>query len=165
MSRTMKETRDRVAPDEVLDAWETLYAESGPPTVEDIAGWLGATREATTRFWPKELVIDGDDVVHHESDDLSERTESDEDPMGASTCPECGAPPGEECDCVALDDEGPGVGLVPEGKVGFDKFMDRILVCEGAGRPPVPEEDNPQRRRAARHQDRPNNRIRYGVTR
>lgn len=46
--------------------------------------------------------------------------------------------------------------------VGFDKFMDRILVNEGHLRAPTREEDSPQRRRAARHQDRPLNKIRFG---
>lgn len=46
--------------------------------------------------------------------------------------------------------------------VGFDKFMDRILVSEGHLRAPAREEDSPQRRRAARHQDRPLNKIRFG---
>lgn len=50
-----------------------------------------------------------------------------------------------------------------EGVQDFDKYMDQILIKEGHGRPPVKPEDNPQRRRAARHQDRPNNKIRYGV--
>lgn len=46
--------------------------------------------------------------------------------------------------------------------VGFDKFMDNILVSEGRLRTPVREEDSPLRRRAARHQDRPLNKIRFG---
>jgi ribosome-binding protein aMBF1 (putative translation factor) len=46
---------------------------------------------------------------------------------------------------------------------GFNKFMDRILVEEGHNRvAPKHEEDSPQRLRAARHQDRPLNKIRYG---
>lgn len=52
-----------------------------------------------------------------------------------------------------------------EGVAEFDKFMDRILISEGRGAPPVHVEDNPQRLRAARHQDRPNNKIRYGAKR
>lgn len=61
--------------------------------------------------------------------------------------------------------EGPGeVDRFGEGKVtDFDKYMDKILVSEGRGRPAVPPEDNPQRRRAAKHQDRPGNKIRFGV--
>ena len=49
-----------------------------------------------------------------------------------------------------------------EGVDGFDKFMDRILVAEGHNRLAPKQEDSPQRRRAARHQDRPLNKIRYG---
>lgn len=53
---------------------------------------------------------------------------------------------------------------VDEGFV-FDKFVDQILISEGYGRAPVKPEDNPQRRRAARHQDRPGNKTRFGGNR
>ncbi len=82
----------------------------------------------------------------------------------------------DDCDCVddetLPDHEHPPVGhatpscpaLYPEGKVtDFDKYMDKILISEGHGRPAVPPEDNPQRRRAARHQDRPGNKTRFGA--
>ncbi len=101
-----------------------------------------------------------------------------ENPMGAMECPACGSPAGEECECM-IDDEG-GLPdhehppeeldihtrptLRPESKVtDFDKYMDKILISEGYGRPAVKPEDNPQRRRAATHQDRPLNKTRYGV--
>jgi len=47
--------------------------------------------------------------------------------------------------------------------VPFDKFMDKILINEGVGVIRQKQEDSPQRIRAARHQDRPLNKIRYGV--
>lgn len=50
-----------------------------------------------------------------------------------------------------------------EATSGFDRFMDSILIAEGHNRQPTKQEDNPMRRRAQRHQDRPNNKIRYGV--
>jgi hypothetical protein len=49
-----------------------------------------------------------------------------------------------------------------EGAGEFDKFMDRILINEGHHRLAARDDDSPQRRRAARHQDRPLNKIRYG---
>ena len=108
-----------------------------------------------------------------------------EDAMGDHVCPDCGAPEGAECDCV-VDDEDPRdyndarydaeragdmdddvhvrptLRPVGEGVQEFDKFMDKILISEGHGRKPTPEEDNPQRRRAAKHQDRPGNKTRFG---
>ena len=52
---------------------------------------------------------------------------------------------------------------LPENKgLQFDKFMDRIVTLEGANRVHVKQEDNPLRRRAALHQDRPANRTVIG---
>lgn len=50
-----------------------------------------------------------------------------------------------------------------EVKFGFDKYMDKILISEGYGAPVVKPEDNPQRRRAAMHQDRPGNKTKFGA--
>lgn len=44
---------------------------------------------------------------------------------------------------------------------GFSKFMDNILISEGRFRRPEPTYESPQRKRAARHQDRPLNRVRF----
>lgn len=44
----------------------------------------------------------------------------------------------------------------------FDKFVDQILIKEGHNRVKQHEYDSPQRKRAARHQDRPLNKIRFG---
>ncbi len=52
-------------------------------------------------------------------------------------------------------------GKTDEG-TNFDKFIDKILISEGHGRLPTLPEDNPQRRRAAKRQDRPANRTVYG---
>lgn len=94
------------------------------------------------------------------------------DPVGAdmdvsvdepSVCPQCGAElPACACeDDVSIHDR---PTLRPEGKItDFDKYMDKILISEGRGRPPVKQEDNPQRRRAAMRQDRPLNKIRFGA--
>lgn len=46
----------------------------------------------------------------------------------------------------------------------FDKFMDRIVLDEHKNVVPRETEKSPQRIRAERNQDRPNNRIRYGRT-
>jgi len=54
-------------------------------------------------------------------------------------------------------------GKTSEG-VNFDKFIDRILISEGHNRQPAQQEDNPQRRRAAKRQDRPANRTVYRRT-
>lgn len=52
---------------------------------------------------------------------------------------------------------------VTEGKgLQFDKFMDNILVKEGRTVVRQKQEDNPLRRRAALHQDRPANRTVIG---
>lgn len=64
---------------------------------------------------------------------------------------------------MAIDRYRMGESSEPQGVKDFDKYMDQILIKEGHGRPAVKPEDNPQRRRAARHQDRPLNKIRYGV--
>jgi len=45
---------------------------------------------------------------------------------------------------------------------GFDRFMDSILISEGAGRRPEKAYDSPQRLRASRHQERPLGRIKFG---
>jgi transcription initiation factor TFIIIB Brf1 subunit/transcription initiation factor TFIIB len=58
------------------------------------------------------------------------------------------------------DDCGSSSGEVKEG-VSFDKFMDRILLSEG-NKTKMKVVENPNRKRAATHQDRPLNRIRYG---
>lgn len=50
---------------------------------------------------------------------------------------------------------------VREG-TNFNKFIDQILVSEGHNRVLRKETDSPQRIRAARHQDRPLNKIRFG---
>lgn len=64
-----------------------------------------------------------------------------------------------------IDDKGELIreGYFAQKRVpGFDKFMDKILVSEGHFKPVQKEQDSPQRRRAALHQDRPLNKIRYG---
>lgn len=43
----------------------------------------------------------------------------------------------------------------------FDKFMDQILLTENGKKKTLLSEDCPQRVRAKRHQDRPNNKITY----
>jgi hypothetical protein len=52
----------------------------------------------------------------------------------------------------------------PQGRQfeGFDKFMDRIVLDERKNIVQRESEKSPQRIRAERNQDRPNNRIRYG---
>jgi hypothetical protein len=52
----------------------------------------------------------------------------------------------------------------PSGRMfeGFDKFMDRIVIDERKNIVPRETEKSPQRIRAERNQDRPNNKIRYG---
>ncbi len=99
---------------------------------------------------------------------------------GRVTCPECGYDFDAEHD-VDYNDKMGGLGdsdddldvdpdaelarrkgPVGEG-VNFDKFMDKILISEGAGRKATPVETSPQRIRAARHQDRPLNKTRFGV--
>lgn len=87
------------------------------------------------------------------------------DDFGQATCPGCEAAFDEECSCLeehdgrqsSLRKENPR-----ESVKDFDKFMDKILISEGYGRPAMKPEDNPQRRRAARHQDRPGNKTRFG---
>lgn len=63
---------------------------------------------------------------------------------------------------MAIDRRRMGEGKDPASVAEFDKFMDRILIDEGQNRPAVKQEDSPQRKRAARHQDRPLNKIRFG---
>lgn len=127
------------------------------------------------------LELDPVEVVEDPQEDSFGYVENPyENPMGAMECPACGAAPGAECGCE-IDDVGNELPdhehppddefdihtrptLRPEGKVSeFDKYMDKILISEGHGRPATKPEDNPQRRRAARHQDRPGNKTRFGV--
>ncbi len=103
-------------------------------------------------------------------------------------CPECGAPAGEPCDpmCPNAEHEDPRdpdraydsrvdnvavdpamLGIQREGKeetvTEFDKFMDRIVLDEHKQQKVNPKrEDNVQRQRAARIQDRPMNKTRWG---
>lgn len=142
---------------------DDIHIEMGDdPNVTVITG----EREAVFRFLTDDLSVDADEANEY----IERELDDDENPMGDHTCPECGAGPGEECEC-SVDDEDPrdfndarlDAKRVGEGVIGFDKYMDQILIKEGHGRPAVKPEDNPQRRRAALHQDRPNNKIRYGV--
>ena len=97
-------------------------------------------------------------------------------------CPECGAPAGEPHDPMcpnaehedprdpdrahdARVDREPGgmIDHLPEGVTEFDKFMDRIVLDEHKQRKTDPKnENNVQRARAARIQDRPGNKTRWG---
>ena len=124
-------------------------------------------RDAVLRFLTDDLGVDPDEaneyIDREEMEEMDEGgTESTE---GGDTCPDCGAPAGMPCDsgCPNAEQPEPDPDRYREGVAGFDKFMDKILISEGNGRKPTPPEDNPQRRRAARHQDRPGNKIRYGV--
>lgn len=81
----------------------------------------------------------------------------------------CLAPDGEynsedvDCGCRCDLCSASRIGRYPvsEGS-GFDKFMDRILISEGGNRAQRATGDSVQRKRAARHQDRPGNKIRFG---
>jgi len=121
-------------------------------------------RDAIFRFLTDDLGVDADEANEYiDREEMDEGgTESTE---GGDTCPDCGAPAGMPCDsgCPNAEKSEPDPDRYREGVVGFDKFMDKILISEGYGRKPTPPEDNPQRRRAARHQDRPGNKTRYGV--
>lgn len=117
--------------------------------------------------------------------------EGDDDMEDAPPCPQCGGmlsgtPYGLKCvpppDDIDWDSDPGYKGSKPGGcgwsgsdadarsggkttseAISFDKFMDKILISEGAGRKAAPVEISPQRIRAARHQDRPLNKTRYGV--
>lgn len=82
---------------------------------------------------------------------------------GDDSCPECGAPAGMPCDprCPNAEQAGPDPDRYREG-VGFDKFMDKILIQEGHNRKVTKQDDSPQRRRQAARQERPLGRIRIG---
>jgi len=67
---------------------------------------------------------------------------------GEYLCDDCGSYSGDK------------VNESKEG-ISFDKFMDRILLSEN-NRSKMKVSENPNRARAATHQDRPLNRIRYG---
>jgi hypothetical protein len=111
---------------------------------------------------------------------------SDEEPRN---CEVCGAPGGEPCDpgCPNAPYEDPleldpdrawderGDRADDEAHFGredrqfdestdFDKFMDRTLLDEGKRKMVDKPEDNPQRRRALGHQNRPLDRTRIGRT-
>lgn len=96
-------------------------------------------------------------------------------------CPECGAPVGQPHDpmCPFEDQVDPRdpdrahdarVDVQLEGRQregteepsDFDKFMDRIVVDEKQRQRIDRPENNPQRQRAARIQDRPMNKTRWG---
>ena len=93
--------------------------------------------------------------------------------MGDHECPQCGALPGEECDCVVEDE--PFVDGYLDGEpvepgnerldfhesFGFDKFMDSTLIKESRARKVDATETSPQRKIAGRYQDRPANRTRF----
>ncbi len=144
LRRTINETRESVFSEEILVAWGELYIQGGPPTLKDLTSWLGATDGAMQRAWPADLVIGADGVINHKSDEeVYDEEERQRDYM-------------DDMDDVESRRMG-------EGVQEFDKYMDQILIKEGHGRPAVKPEDNPQRRRAALRQDRPANKIRYGV--
>jgi hypothetical protein len=112
--------------------------------------------------------------------------------VGLMDCPECGGTgeeyekPCEECagqctvPCYSCDGSGSTTGAeggmenhlpnVVEPSVRtegftFDRFMDDIIIKEGAGlnKKTKTVGDSPQRARARKHQERPLGRIRYGV--
>lgn len=76
-------------------------------------------------------------------------------------CEKCGAEDGE----MLLDDSGTFVcQMCSEGcneSVVYDKFMDATLLAERRAATRPADDDSPMRKRAARHQDRPNNRTRF----
>lgn len=93
-------------------------------------------------------------------------------------CDHCGAPLGmpHESDCPNDEEgeedrpDGMRANIQGEGHVfetdSFDKFMDRIVGDEKQRVRVTPKvEDNPQRQRAARYQDRPMNKTRWGGNR
>lgn len=100
--------------------------------------------------------------------------EMDEDENHGDHCPDCGAPAGADhkIGCNNDDDKSaePDVeepvnvdSLTKHNEsINFDKYMDKILVQEGRVRTPVKQIDSPQRVRAAKHQDRPLNKTRFG---
>ena len=95
-----------------------------------------------------------------------------EEEIDQAVCPECGGSydnhePGCSLDVNA---EGPDANDArhdmrkenPREGVGFDKYMDKILVQEGHNRKVTKQEDSPQRRRQAVRQERPMGRVRFG---
>jgi hypothetical protein len=114
--------------------------------------------------------------------ECDERANSFGDERQGDLCPDCNAPPDQPHDLGCPNapsrnpndyepsgvDESDGEDDVTDHRfknenISFDKYMDNILVSEGYNRPIVKQEDTPQRKRAARNQDRPGNRTRYGV--
>lgn len=85
----------------------------------------------------------------------------DSETMSGDMCPACAAPADtrlcDSCGQQTVNLSCPTCDASPFAE-SFDRFIDRILVEEGVGRPPTKPEDNPQRRRAAARQDRPGNR-------
>ena len=113
-------------------------------------------RDAVFRFLTDDLSVDPDEaneyIDREEGTPEEEATESEEEERAEE----------EEAMRDYYADMKMDAKRHGEGVAEFDKFMDKILISEGHNRPPVKEEDSPQRRRAARHQDRPLNKIRYG---
>ena len=64
----LSETRERVTKVDIMDAYEEMYVEAGPPNLEDLISWLGTTREAVMNAWPRWLVISSDGTVDYEDD-------------------------------------------------------------------------------------------------
>lgn len=87
-----------------------------------------------------------------------------------ASCPICGAPHGEQHDpgCPEEDKHEPDPDRFRESaheNVGFDKFMNRIILQERRTQKVDGKENNPQRLIAGNYQERPLGRIRYGVKR
>lgn len=64
----------------------------------------------------------------------------------------------KDCECAKCEDRGP----VKESTIGFDRFMDRILIQETKQGLKVLN-DSPLRANAHRYQERPMGRVRMGV--
>lgn len=110
--------------------------------------------------------------MHDACDMCGEETPEllDMEEMGV-LCPACA----EEAELQAMEDERDAradyaadmkmdARRMGESVNDFDKFMDKILIEEGHNRvKPTVVEDSPMRKRAARHQERPLGRIRFGV--
>lgn len=87
-----------------------------------------------------------------------------EDPKSGSyeECPECGDDVDDDGICHNCERQEYERDKAAEDRMdsnrlgeGFDKFMDRILIQEGAGRRPPALADSPQRLRQQRRQERP----------
>lgn len=110
--------------------------------------------------WGLEDVQD-DEIVYPGDDGLDAGIDSEPSGTECMMCPGEAAPGSTMC--AACEKEDPYANEpepFSEG-IAFDKFMDSILIKEHASTQIRTVADSPLRARAAKVQDRPNNRIRY----